>query len=80
MIKQAKRTYSPLGKNFEEQAKTTEDQRKNKFKQLKIIKKNKLKWININSVIKKVFKVFKTKKETLMNVLMNKWVKYRQID
>ena len=43
MIKQAKRTYSPLGKNFEEQAKTTEDQRKNKFKQLKIIKKNKLK-------------------------------------
>ena len=41
IIEQATFTYSPLGKAFEKQTKTIEDQGKNKQKQLKIKDKNK---------------------------------------
>ena len=39
-IEQAKFTCSPLGKAFEKQTETIEDQQKNKLKQLKIKEKN----------------------------------------
>ena len=42
IIEQSNFTYSPLGKAFEKQTETIEDQGKNKYKQFKIIKKNHL--------------------------------------
>ena len=46
MIGQAKLTYSPLGKAFEKQIKTIEDQREKQIEALKILKDNKEKRIN----------------------------------
>ena len=40
IIEQAKFTYSPLGKTFEKQIKTTEDQREKQIKALKIMEKS----------------------------------------
>ena len=46
MIGQAKFTYSPLGKAFEKQIKTIEDQGEKQIEALKILKDNKEKRIN----------------------------------
>ena len=46
IIEQAKFTYSPLGKAFEKQTKTIEDQQE---KQIKAIRDNKEQLININN-------------------------------
>ena len=44
IIEQAKFAYSPLGKAFEKQTNTIEEQGKNRQKQLKNNEKNKLKF------------------------------------
>ena len=42
IIEQTKFTYSPLGKAFEKQIKTTEDQGEKQIKAIQVIKKNQL--------------------------------------
>ena len=52
--KQAKFTYFPLGKAFEKQTKTIQDQRK---KQIKAIEENGKQYVESNDLIKKDFNI-----------------------
>ena len=67
IIEQAKFTYSPLGKAFEEQTKTIEDQEE---KQVEAIKEYKKKIIKSNEDVDKNMRI-----KSLMSFLMKEWIK-----
>ena len=71
MIEQAKFTYSPLGKAFEKQIKTIEDQGEKQIEALKILKDNKEKQINNADDYKKKLLISK-EREIFKNIYNEK--------
>ena len=72
IIQQAKFTYSPLGKAFEKQIKTIEDQRK---KQVKAIQDNKQSVILIKMMIVKINYYFQKKEKSLKKFTIKDLIK-----
>ena len=69
IIEQAKFTYSPLGKAFEKQIKTIEDQGEKQIKKQKQFKvKDKLKQLKNMIMILKILHLSQNKKKYLMNL------------
>ena len=72
IIEQAKFTYSPLGKAFEKQIKTIEDQGK---KQVKAIQDKQIESILIKMLIIKINYYFQKKEKSLKIFIVRNWLK-----
>ena len=73
MIEQAKFTYSPLGKTFEKQIKTAENQGE---KQIKAIEEHGKQLAESNAFIKNMNMYIQKKKKYLINLLVKGMKKY----